>query len=106
MVQYEREDKYTKPRDVKELLTLAREKEKASFGFYQSMSKHFFQNLGIRDLLNELRQAEVKHIQIIEKKLEELNNPKVMKIVEKYHNFAEFLLVFRGKWKFHHYIPP
>ena len=73
MVKYEREEKYTKPKSVKELLVLAREKEKASRGFYEDMAKHFFQNIGIRDLLNELKQAEEKHIQIIEKKLKELD---------------------------------
>lgn len=52
-----------KSRDVKELLILAREKEKASFGFYNDMSKHLFVNDDIRNLLNELRDAESGHIQ-------------------------------------------
>jgi len=72
MLEYERKESYTKPKNIKELLVLAREKEKASHGFYVDMAKHFFQDLGIKDLLNKLKQAEEKHIQIIEEKLKEL----------------------------------
>ncbi len=74
MLRYSREDKYTKPKDVREMLVLAREKEKSSFGFYEDMSKHFFQDEDIKKLLDELKNAEAGHIQRIEKKLEELSN--------------------------------
>lgn len=72
MIKYERKEKYTKPRNVKELLILAKAKEKASFGFYNEMSRHFFINDDIKKLLSELRDAEAAHIQRIENKLEEL----------------------------------
>ena len=72
MAEYERKEKYTKPENEKELLLLAREKEKASFGFYENMSKLFFLSENIRKLLDELKAAELIHIQIVEKKLEEI----------------------------------
>ena len=74
MAKYSREEQYTRPKDIKGLLTIVLEKEKASFGFYEDMLKHPFAQT-IRELINELKMAEAMHIKIIEKKLAEIEQP-------------------------------
>jgi rubrerythrin len=71
MFKYSREEKYTKPKNAKELLTLARAKEKGSFGFYSDMSGYNFSE-DIKKLIEELKNEELDHIRRIEAKLEQL----------------------------------
>jgi len=73
MVEYSREEKYSRPNNVKELLKIALHKERGAFGFYEDMLKHSFAQVpSIADMLNKLREAEATHIKIIEKKLAEI----------------------------------
>ncbi|MEW6009552.1 MAG: hypothetical protein AB1629_07965 [Candidatus Omnitrophota bacterium] len=74
MLKYKRVDKYTKPKNIKELLILAREKEKSSFGFYEDMLKHSFA-LSIRELIEDLKNQELGHMRKIEDALERIDNP-------------------------------
>ena len=67
MVKYRRDERYTRPKDLKELLTIALHKERASHGFYEDMLKHSFaQEVSIKEKINKLRDAELGHIRIIE----------------------------------------
>lgn len=74
MLKYKRVDKYTKPKNIKELLILAREKEKSSFGFYEDMQKNSFA-IGLKELIEELKNQELGHLRRIEKELEKIDNP-------------------------------
>jgi rubrerythrin len=71
MVEYFREEKYTRPKDLKELLQIARQREVASAGFYEDMSKFPFANF-VFELIEELKKAELGHIKMIENKLAEV----------------------------------
>lgn len=74
MVRYKQEESYSKPGNIKEILEIALAREKAAVGFYEDMLTHSFAST-ISDLLVELRNAERHHVEIIEKKLAELNPP-------------------------------
>ncbi|MDP2940443.1 MAG: ferritin family protein [Candidatus Omnitrophota bacterium] len=74
MIWYSKKEKYSQPKDIKELLTIALEREKSAVGFYEDMLTHSFASM-VSDLLVELRDAERHHAQIIEKKLAELKPP-------------------------------
>lgn len=71
MIKYSREEKYSKPKDIKELLVIAREREKASVDFYREMSRHSLPAT-LFTLINKLKDAEIAHVQWIERKMEEL----------------------------------
>ncbi len=72
MLKYSREEKYSKPESAKEILILAREREKSSLHFYEDMLKHSFSE-DIKNLIEELKNEELGHIIKIEKKLGELS---------------------------------
>ena len=58
MVKYEKTEKYTKPKDLRELLLLALQREKAAINFYDEMLKHAFSQ-DIKEFMIELKKAEV-----------------------------------------------
>jgi len=68
-MEYIRKDKFTKPYSPADVLKLALEKEKSSYGFYQEMLKTA-KYPGLTRVLTELRDSEEAHIKIIKKKLE------------------------------------
>lgn len=70
MMKYIRRDKYTKPHTPVDVLKLALEKEKSSYAFYVDLIKKTKYAALLR-LLNELKDAEWGHIQIIKRKLEQ-----------------------------------
>jgi len=71
MIKYEKKERYKKPTNLKELLTLALIREKSSFGFYEDMAKHSF-TLDTKVFLDKLKNEELGHILKIENKLKEL----------------------------------
>lgn len=71
MVQYMREEKYSKPKDLKEVLLLALKRENASVGFYNEMLSHNFP-AEIKTLIEGLKNDELGHIAMIENKLKTL----------------------------------
>lgn len=71
-MKYKRIEEYSKPKDAKELLILAREKEKASLNFYADMLKIFSGQENIAQLLESLKDEEAGHIKKIENQLEQL----------------------------------
>lgn len=83
MIHYSKEEQYSTPKDIKELLILTLEREKSAVGFYEDMLGHNFA-LTIKDLLYELRDAELYHVKIVEKKLAELEPPLILKFSECY----------------------
>ena len=72
MVRYTREEKYSKPKDLKELLKLALKRENASIGFYGDMIQHNFSD-EIKQFISELRNEELGHKAKLESKLRELD---------------------------------
>lgn len=69
-MKYKRIEEYSKPKDIKELLILAREKEKASLNFYADMLKIFSDQESIAQLLESLKDEEAGHIKKIEDRIE------------------------------------
>ncbi|MDP2923433.1 MAG: ferritin family protein [Candidatus Omnitrophota bacterium] len=67
-MKYVRKDKFTKPVTPAEVLELALEKEKSSYEFYVEMIKKT-ENPFMKKLLEELKNAEWGHIQIIQHKM-------------------------------------
>jgi rubrerythrin len=73
MVEYTQEERYSKPKNIKDLLTIALTREKAAVGFYGDMLKHSFAQIEIvKDLIEELKKAEEGHVRRLERKLDEL----------------------------------
>lgn len=71
-MKYKRVEEYSKPKNIKELLTLAREKERASLNFYADMLKIFSDQESIAQLLEQLKDEEAGHIGKIEARLGQL----------------------------------
>lgn len=69
-MKYVRKDKYTKPATPADVLNLALLKEKSSYDFYVDLIKKT-ESLAMKKLLEELKNAEWGHIQIIKHRLEE-----------------------------------
>ena len=72
MVRYSREEKYSKPKDIKEMLKLAFNREDASISFYEDMSRHNFSD-EIKEFISGLRNEELEHRAKIASKLKELD---------------------------------
>ena len=72
MVKYEKTEKYTKPKDLREFLLLALQREKASIRFYAEMAKHSF-SPDIKELIIGLKNEEISHKDKIESKLNEFD---------------------------------
>lgn len=73
MLRYSREEKYSKPQTIKEMLKLALVREKASIKFYNDMLKHNI-SAQIKEFITKLRDEELGHIRNIEHKMKELEN--------------------------------
>ena len=71
MVRYSREEKYSKPKDITELLKLAAKREDASIALYEDMAQHNFSD-EIKAFIYHLRDEELGHRAKIENKLNEL----------------------------------
>jgi len=71
MVRYTREEKYSKPKDIKEMLLLAIKRENASIGLYEDMARHNFSD-EMKTFIYELRDEELGHKAKIQNKLNEL----------------------------------
>jgi len=71
VVRYRREECYSKPKSLKELLELALKREVASANFYENMMERSFSS-EIKAFINELRNEEVAHQEKIRGKLKEL----------------------------------
>ncbi|MCK9614047.1 MAG: hypothetical protein M0R48_00930 [Candidatus Omnitrophica bacterium] len=67
-MKYERKDKYTKPGTPAEILELALQKEESSYRFYDEMLK-ITESPALKQLLEELRDAELGHIEKIKNKM-------------------------------------
>ena len=74
MVRYSREEKYSKPKDIKEMLRLALKRENASIGLYEDMAKHNFSE-EMKEFIYKLRDEELGHKAKIQGKLNELEKP-------------------------------
>ena len=68
-MKYIRRDKFTMPHTPADVLKLALEKEKSSYGFYNKLLEEA-KFPALKTLLEELKNAEWGHIQRIERKLE------------------------------------
>lgn len=66
MVRYISEEKYTKPKTAKDVLIIAREKEKASLNFYEEMEKVFVEDSETKMLIEDLKKDEIVYIEKIE----------------------------------------
>lgn len=73
MLRYSREEKYSKPETVQEMLKLALKREKASIAFYNDMLKHNI-SAEIKQFIVKLRDEEQGHINNIEFKIKELEH--------------------------------
>ena len=71
MFKYSREEKYTKPKNMHDMLKLALKREKASAGFYNEMLKHVLSD-SVRNFIIKLRDEEIGHARSIEKKISEI----------------------------------
>jgi rubrerythrin len=71
MVRYSREEKYSKPKDIQEMLRLAIKRENASIGLYEDMAKHNFSE-EMKEFISRLRDEELGHRIKIQSKLNEL----------------------------------
>ncbi|MBU0548868.1 MAG: hypothetical protein KJ838_00885, partial [Candidatus Omnitrophica bacterium] len=63
-------EKYSKPREAKEILALALKRESASVKFYEDMMRHDFSD-SIKEFISALRNEELVHKLKIENKLKE-----------------------------------
>ena len=68
MVRYHREEKYSKPKDLREMLLLAIDREDASIGFYEHMAGRRFSE-EIKGLITELKNEELSHKAKLENQL-------------------------------------
>lgn len=71
MLKYSREEKYTKPQNISDMLKLALKRERASIRFYDNMLKHDMPG-EIKRVIEKLRDEESGHIKSIEFKIKEL----------------------------------
>ena len=72
MVRYNREEKYSKPKDIKEMLKLALHRENSSISFYEDMARHNFSD-EMKEFISGLKNEELEHRAKIASKLEEFN---------------------------------
>lgn len=72
MAPYEREGKFKQPADLKELLSLALNREKTSIGLYDDMLRHSFSD-EMKEFITVLKKEEMAHKARIESKLKELD---------------------------------
>jgi rubrerythrin len=70
IMKYERKDKYTKPLTPADILELALKKEESSYEFYDDMLKTTKSAI-LKELLTELKNAELGHIQKIKNRIAE-----------------------------------
>lgn len=67
-MKYVRKDKFAKPNTPVDILRLALEKERSSYGFYNKLIEDA-ENIALLSILKKLRDSEKVHIQIIERML-------------------------------------
>lgn len=71
MVEYSQEERYSKPKDVKDLLVIALRREKAAVGFYEEMLQYSFAEKA-GGVIEELKRLEEAHVRLLENQLKQI----------------------------------